>query len=89
MVRLRLALRGRKKAPQYHLVAADQKSPRDGRFLEVLGTYNPSPRGQQKLLDFNLSRIDYWISCGAQCSDSVRTLVKKFRNIQSKVTVAE
>jgi small subunit ribosomal protein S16 len=72
MVRIRLRRVGGKKQPSYRIVATDKESPRDGRFLEILGTYNP--RTEPPTLEFEESRIYEWMSKGAQPSDSVRQL---------------
>ena len=77
MVRLRLTRRGAKKRPFYRVVAADQRAPRDGRFIEMLGYYDPmkSPR----LLKMDLERIDHWLSQGAQPTDTVKMLIARAR----------
>ena len=72
MVRIRLRRVGGKKQPSYRIVATDKESPRDGRFLEILGTYNP--RTEPPTLEFEETRIYEWMSKGAQPSDSVRQL---------------
>ena len=69
MVRLRLRRVGRKKQPSYRLVAADRESPRDGKFLEVVGFYNP--RTEPSTITLKEDRVFYWLSVGAQPSDSV------------------
>ena len=76
-VRIRLQRHGSKKRPFYRLVAADQRSPRDGRYKENLGTYDPlkSPR----IIDLNLERIDYWLSVGAQPSETASSLIARAR----------
>lgn len=76
-VRLRLQRHGSKKRPFYRLVAADQRSPRDGRYKENLGTYDPlkSPR----IIDLNLERVDYWLSVGAQPSETASSLIARAR----------
>jgi len=79
MVRIRLARHGAKNAPFFHIVVADQKSPRDGRFLQILGSYNPSARGQERPLVMDLDAVEQWLATGAQCSDTVRNLIKKYR----------
>lgn len=77
MVRLRLTRRGAKKRPFYRVVAADQRAPRDGRFIEMLGYYDPmkSPR----LLKMDLERVDHWLSKGAQPTDTVKMLIARAR----------
>jgi len=74
-VTLRLARYGAKKYAYYRLVAADQRAPRDGRFLETLGTYNPNL--DPPAVDLKADRINHWLSVGAQPSDTVRNLLKK------------
>jgi len=74
MVRIRLRRVGAKRQPSYRLVAADSETPRDGRFLEVLGFYNP--RTDPATIQLNEARIYDWISKGARPSDSVNQLFK-------------
>ena len=66
---------GAKKAPYYRIVVADSRSPRDGRFIEEVGIYDPMADGQK--LTVNQERVQYWISNGAQPTDTVRGLLKK------------
>ncbi|MBR0353306.1 MAG: 30S ribosomal protein S16 [Oscillospiraceae bacterium] len=75
MVKIRLRRMGAKKAPYYRVVVADSHSPRDGRFIEELGTYDPMADGDKIKVD--LERVKYWISNGAQPTDTVRGLIKK------------
>ncbi|MEN8171322.1 MAG: 30S ribosomal protein S16 [Chloroflexota bacterium] len=75
MVRIRLRRVGAKKQPSYRVVAADKESPRDGRFLENLGIYNP--RTEPSTIQFEEARVYYWLSVGAQPSDSVSKLFKQ------------
>ena len=79
MVKIRLARHGRKRRPFYRVVAADVKAPRDGKFLEILGTYNPVEKDESKELTLNIDRVDYWLGHGAQATDTVAALIKKFR----------
>ena len=74
-VKMRLTRMGAKKAPYYRVVVADSHSPRDGRFIEELGTYDPMADGDKIKVD--LERVKYWISNGAQPTDTVRGLIKK------------
>jgi len=74
-VRLRLRRMGRKKRPFYRIVAADQRSPRDGRFIEILGTYNPLTDPAE--VQLNPERLRAWLDQGAQPTDTVRSLIKK------------
>ena len=75
MAKIRLRRMGAKKAPYYRVVVADSHSPRDGRFIEELGTYDPMADGDKIKVD--LERVKYWISNGAQPTDTVRGLIKK------------
>jgi small subunit ribosomal protein S16 len=75
MVRIRLRRIGRKKAPEYRIVVADSKSPRDGKFIEVIGQYHP--RRTEGALNVNEERTNYWMSVGAQPSDTVRSLLRR------------
>lgn len=74
-VRIRLARMGAKKKPFYRLVAADSESPRDGKFLEILGFYDPMKEPAQIRID--KEKVNHWLSKGAGVSDSVRTILKK------------
>ena len=76
MVRIRLRRVGRKKAPAYRIVVADSKSPRDGKFIEIIGQYAPRQSDEQKL-NVNAERATYWLSVGAQPSDTVRSLLRR------------
>ena len=76
MVKIRLRRMGAKKAPYYRIVVADSRSPRDGRFIEEVGTYDPMAEGPCKLT-VDKERVAYWISNGAQPTDTVRGLLKK------------
>ena len=75
MVKIRLRRMGAKKAPYYRIVVADSRSPRDGRFIEEIGTYDPL--SETNSLRVDLERARYWISNGAQPTDTVRGLLKK------------
>lgn len=77
MVTIRLARGGSKKRPFYHLTVADSRSPRDGRYIERVGFFNPLARGQEERLRVDSDRIDYWLGQGAQTSDRVKTLLKE------------
>lgn len=76
MVKIRLRRMGAKKAPYYRIIVADSRSPRDGRFIEELGTYAPMAEGAQKI-KVDIERAKYWIANGAQPTDTVRGLLKK------------
>jgi small subunit ribosomal protein S16 len=73
-VKLRLQRRGRKASPFYHIVAADSRAPRDGRFIEKIGTYNPLT--VPATIDLNNDRAFYWLSNGAQPTDTVRSILR-------------
>ena len=75
MVKIRLRRMGAKKAPFYRIVVADSHSPRDGRFIEEIGTYNPLTDPATVTLD--VERAQYWIKNGAQPTETVRSLLKK------------
>ena len=78
-VRIRLSRGGSKKRPFYRVVAADQRAPRDGRFIEKLGTYNPLlPQDHEQRLVINEERVKYWLGVGAQPTER---LAKLFSNL--------
>ena len=79
MVTIRLARRGGKKNPFYHVTVAEKSAKRDGRFIERLGFYNPVARGRDETLRIDLERVDYWLSNGAQASQRVKQLVARSR----------
>jgi small subunit ribosomal protein S16 len=71
-LKIRLARAGAKKRPFYRIVIADSRSPRDGRFIEIVGTYNPIlPKGDEKRVTINTERVQHWLSKGAQTTDRV------------------
>jgi len=74
-IKLRLKRMGAKRAPFYRIVAADSRSPRDGRFIEIVGTYNPVAKGEQ--VTFKEELVMKWLSNGAQPTDTVRDLFSK------------
>jgi len=75
MVKIRLRRMGAKKNPYYRIVVADSRSPRDGRFIEELGTYDPL--ADPASINVNAERAQYWVKNGAQPTDTVRALLKK------------
>lgn len=79
MVTIRLSRGGAKKRPFYQIVVTDSRNPRDGRFIERLGFFNPLATGKAERLRINLERIDAWLMQGASLSDRVTTLVKEAR----------
>jgi small subunit ribosomal protein S16 len=74
-VKIRMKRVGAKNAPFFRIVVADSRSPRDGKFIEALGSYQPLKKGDNFTL--NLDRARYWISKGAQPSDTVASFIKK------------
>ncbi len=74
-IKIRLTRHGRKKKPFYRVVAANSEAPRDGKFLEILGTYDPLKDPAELKVDS--SKVDKWLSLGAKPSDTVRSLLKK------------
>lgn len=76
MVVIRLSRAGAKKRPFYHIVVADKRRSRDGRFIESLGYFNPIATGQEIGLMLDLERANQWIANGAQPSDRVKHLIK-------------
>ncbi len=75
MVKIRLRRMGAKKAPFYRVVVADSRYPRDGRFIEEIGTYDP--RQDPAAINIDVERAQAWIKTGAQPTDTVRDLLKK------------
>ena len=82
MVKIRLRRMGAKKAPYYRVVVADSRCPRDGRFIEEIGTYDPMADGEKIKVD--LERAKYWIANGAQPTDTVRGLLVKAGVLEAK-----
>ncbi len=76
MVTIRLARTGAKKRPFYHIVVADSRRARDGRYIERVGFFNPIAVGGEERLRIDRDRIDHWVSQGAQPSDRVAKLLK-------------
>ncbi len=74
-VKIRLKRMGAKKAPFYRIVVADSRSPRDGRFIEEIGYFNPCSEPNE--LSINKEAVEKWLSCGAQPTETVRSLIKK------------
>ena len=76
-LKIRLARAGAKKRPYYHIVVADSRSPRDGRFIERLGFYNPTAKENEEGIRIAQDRLTYWKSVGAQASPTVTRLIKQ------------
>ena len=75
MVKIRLQRFGKKKSPFYHIVVADSKSPRDGRIIEQIGTYNPMTDPSTIVLD--MEKVNQWIKNGAKPTDTVKAIIEK------------
>lgn len=86
MLVIRLSRAGAKKRPYYHIVVADKRSPRDGRFIENLGSFNPIAAGKAPRITLDLNRAEHWISQGAQPSDRVVTLIKEQKKLAQSNT---
>ena len=78
-VKIRMKRTGAKNKPAFRIVVADSRSPRDGKFIEEVGTYQPRKKGDNFALD--LERVKYWLSKGAQPSDTVASFIKKATKI--------
>ncbi len=78
MLRIRMTRMGGKKDPHYRVVIAEKRGPRDGRFVENVGYYNPALNPIR--LNLDMERVDYWIGQGAQPSETVRSLIRKVRS---------
>lgn len=90
MVTIRLSRGGAKKRPFYHVVVTDSRNRRDGRYIERLGFFNPLATATQEDARIDLARVDYWLGCGAQTSETVKSLLKKYRKKQlQKLATAE
>src|SRR3954467_11677251 len=74
-VRIRLRRTGRKKAPMFRIVVADSRSPRDGKFIEIIGQY--APRQGENALNLQSERVNYWLDHGALPTDTVRSLLRR------------
>ena len=84
-MKIRLARGGSKKRPYYSIVAADSRMPRDGRFIEKLGTYNPLlPKDSEERVKMNMERIQYWMSQGAQPTDRVSRFLEAAGVVEKK-----
>ena len=83
-VSIRLRREGAKNRPYYKVVVADSRSPRDGKFIEIIGTYDPKKPEHNSTL--KVDRAEYWIARGAQASDTVRSLIKKNKRMATAST---
>jgi small subunit ribosomal protein S16 len=87
MVKIRLRRFGKRNTPVYRVVVADGRSPRDGRIIEEIGTYDPMLKNNNFTL--NLDRVDYWLGVGAQASDTVTSFIKKARKAGDETSPEE
>ncbi|MDP4119582.1 MAG: 30S ribosomal protein S16 [Bacillota bacterium] len=86
-VKIRLRRMGAKKAPFYRVVVADSRYPRDGRFIEEIGIYNPLT--EPSLFQIDAEKAKKWIANGAQPTDTVKALLKKFKTLESTAPAVE
>ena len=89
MVVIRLSRGGAKKRPFYHIVVADKRCARNGRFIEQVGYFNPIATGKDVRLNINIERIQHWINNGAQPSDRVKHLMQVHKKSPDQATAAE
>ncbi len=82
MVRIRLRRMGAKKTPFYRIVVTDKRSPRDGRFIESIGTYNPNT--DPETVELKMDRAAYWLGTGAQASDGVVRILRRANLVDEK-----
>ncbi len=85
-VRLRLTRGGAKGRPFYRICAMDSRTKRDGKNLEILGTYHPIETDDEKRVKIKLDRVDHWVSQGALPTESVASLIKHVRRRESQAT---
>lgn len=79
-VSIRLRREGTTKRPYYKVVVADARSPRDGKFIEMIGNYDPK-KSDESNFAIDLDRVDYWVGNGAQPSETVRSIIKRARRV--------
>ncbi|HHB12611.1 MAG TPA: 30S ribosomal protein S16 [Chromatiales bacterium] len=89
MVTLRLARAGGKKRPFYHIVVTDSRKPRSSGYIERVGFFNPVARGKEERLRVDLSRVEHWLSHGAQTSERVAHLIKEYRKAAQSAPAEE
>lgn len=84
-MKIRLARGGSKKRPFYSIVASDSRMPRDGRFIEKLGTYNPLlPKDSEERVKMNMERVKYWLEQGAQPTDRIQRFLEASGDVEKK-----
>ena len=86
MVKIRLSRHGAKKTPYYHLVVANSEAPRDGRFLEQIGTYDPSRPKEE--IRIRADRLEYWLGVGAGPTERARRVINDFKRSQASAAAA-
>lgn len=87
-LKIRLQRHGASHAPVYRMVVTESSHRRDGRFNEILGHYNPKARGKEVEVKIKLDRVDYWLSVGAQATDTAKHLIKRARKAPAVEEVA-
>lgn len=85
MVKIRLARAGAKKHPFYHIVVTDSRNPRDGRFIEKLGYFNPIALGKEIRIHLDRDKIEQWLHKGAQISNRVKRLVTEHTKAKESI----
>jgi small subunit ribosomal protein S16 len=85
MVKIRLKRTGAKNSPAYRVVVADERSPRDGKFIEEIGSYWPL-RKDESNFHLNVERANYWIGVGAQPSETVKSILRKIKRTEAAGT---
>ncbi len=83
MVVIRLARVGSKHNPMYRVTVADSRSSLGGKFIEVIGNYNPAPSGQAKEVSLDMDKVNAWIAKGAQPTSRVKSLIKKVQTVKA------
>jgi|HubBroStandDraft_6_1064221.scaffolds.fasta_scaffold351882_2 small subunit ribosomal protein S16 len=86
MVVIRLARGGAKKRPFYRVVATDKRMPRDGRFIELIGTFDPRAAKGKGSINLKIDRVEHWLKMGAQPSETVKSLIKKAKSLVGAAT---
>lgn len=89
MVVIRLSRGGAKKRPFYHLVVADKRCSRNGRFIEQIGYFNPIASGKDVRLTIKMERVQYWLAKGAQPSDRVQSLINSYKETADQAQAAD
>ena len=89
MVTIRLSRAGAKKRPFYHITVTDSRKPRDGRFIERVGFFNPIAQGKDIRLSIDHERLNYWVGTGAKLSERVESLIKESKLSPEELTKAQ